>query len=127
MSRDFVRGQRIRFAVHELRFEVTLASMDDEVIGAFAIVDYQGERTIVRALRHGERAFDGRAYRMISFVEDLPLDLIGFLALVADAMAKKEVPIFVLSSYRTDHILVLDRDLDRAIEALISLGMVLRT
>jgi hypothetical protein len=51
------------------------------------------------------------------------LDLVGFLALVSGALAKRKIPIFVISSSRTDHVLMLERDLEKGIDALESLGM----
>jgi hypothetical protein len=48
------------------------------------------------------------------------------MALVSEAMADLGIPIFVISSYRTDHVLVLDKDAEKGVEALESLGMVQR-
>ncbi len=123
---DLVRNQGLGFRVHEERYEVALASTSDMVIDAFAVVDYRGERTVVRPLPNDRKAFEGRAYRMISFTGDLPLDMVGFMALASSALAERGIPIFVISSYRTDHILVLERDLDGAIDSLESLGMMQR-
>jgi hypothetical protein len=126
-QKDFIRAEGIGFRVHQERFEIALASPADDVVEAFAWMEYCGERTIVRALRDDEGAFGGRTYRMISFIGELPLDLVGFLALVSEAFAQREVPIFVISSYRTDHVLILDKDLDKGIKSLESLGMVQRS
>ena len=114
------------FRVHEERYEVALASTSDVVIDAFAVVDYRGERTVVRPLPHDRMAFEGRVYRMISFTGDLPLDMVGFMALASGALADRGIPIFVISSYRTDHVLVSEKDLDGAIDSLESIGMVQR-
>ncbi|MDD1746290.1 MAG: ACT domain-containing protein [Methanomassiliicoccales archaeon] len=124
--KDLIQVRGIGFRVHQERFEIVLASPTDEVIGAFALIDYRGERTVVRALRDDESAFGRRTYRMISFIGDLDLDLVGFMALVSEAMADLGIPIFVISSYRTDHVLVLDKDAEKGVEALESLGMVQR-
>jgi hypothetical protein len=123
-DRDLIRIQGIGFRVHQERFEIGLAGLTDEVVGAFAVIEYRGERTVVRALSNDEEAFGGKAYKMVSFIGDLPLDLVGFLALVSEAFAEKALPIFVISSYWTDHVLILDKDLQKAIEVLESLGMV---
>ena len=123
---DLVRGHGLGFRVHEERYEVALASTSDVVIDAFAVVDYRGERTVVRPLPHDRMAFEGRVYRMISFTGDLPLDMVGFMALASGALADRGIPIFVISSYRTDHVLVSEKDLDGAIDSLESLGMVQR-
>jgi uncharacterized protein len=118
-----VRGYRLGFRVHEERYEIALASTSDVVIDAFAVVDYRGERTVVRPLNNDRMAFEARTYKMISFTGDLPLDMVGFMALASGALAERGIPIFVISSYRTDHVLVLEKDLDGAIESLESLGM----
>jgi len=123
---DLVRNHGLGFRVHEERYEVALASTSDVVIDAFAVVDYRGERTVVRPLTHERMAFEGRVYRMISFTGDLPLDMVGFMALASGAFADRGIPIFVISSYRTDHVLVSEKDLDGAIDSLESLGMVQR-
>jgi uncharacterized protein len=120
---DLVRSHGLGFRVHEERYEVALASTSDVAIDAFAVVDYGGERTVVRPLPRGRKAFESRVYRIISFTGDLPLDMVGFLALASGALAESRIPIFVISSYRTDHVLVLEKDLDGAIESLESLGM----
>lgn len=120
---DIVRGYGLGFRVHEERFEVALASTSDVIIDAFAVVDYRGERTVVRSLPSDRMAFEGRNYKMISFTGDLPLDMVGFMALASGALAERGIPIFVISSYRTDHVLVLEKDLYGAIDSLESLGM----
>jgi hypothetical protein len=120
---DLIQIQGIGFKVHDEVFEIALVGSTEATVGAFAEVDYCGERTVIRAVSDGESAFGGRAHRMISFTGDLPLDLVGFLALVSGALAERKIPIFVISSYRTDHVLMLERDLEKGIEALGSLGM----
>jgi hypothetical protein len=61
-------------------------------------------------------------WRRLTFDATLPFELVGFLARVATALADEEVPVFVLSSYSTDHVFVRDDDVDRATRALESLG-----
>ena len=120
---DLIQIQGIGFKVHDEVFEIALVGSAEATSGAFAEVDYCDERTAIRTVRNDKSAFGGRAYRMISFTGDLHLDLVGFLALVSGALAEKNIPIFVISSYRTDHVLMLERDLEKGIEALESLDM----
>lgn len=63
-----------------------------------------------------------RGWRILSFRVKLPFELVGFLAVVAKALADAEVSIFALSAYSTDHLLVKDSDLPEAISCLESLG-----
>ncbi len=63
-------------------------------------------------------------WKLFTFDMVLPFNLVGFLARVAEALAKKGVSIFVISSYSTDHILVKEKDLKKAKEALEGLGFV---
>lgn len=56
----------------------------------------------------------------------LPFGLIGFLAKVSKILADEKIPIFVISAYSTDHILVKEKDLARAEEKLKSLDVLLK-
>ena len=112
-----------RFKVHAEAYEVRLIKTDERTDGAFAEVLYEGERTLVSPILDESEAYGHRAYSMISFVDDLSLDLVGLLASVSNALAERGVPIFVISSYRTDHLLVLQEHLGKTLAALESLGM----
>ncbi len=114
----------VRYKVHEEAYHIRLAGLDEEANEAFAEIIYGGERTLVVPVVGDEEARDGQEYGMISFLDELPLDLVGFLASVSNALAERDVPIFVISSYRTDHLLFQNKDLEGAIMALESLGMV---
>jgi hypothetical protein len=57
-------------------------------------------------------------YRIITFDLELPFGLSGFLSHVSSLLAKDEVPIFVLSSFSTDHILVREELLEKAVDVL---------
>ena len=63
-----------------------------------------------------------RGWRMLSFRITLQFELVGFLAVVAKALADAQVSIFALSAYSTDHLLVKDIDLPEAIRCLELLG-----
>ena len=53
-----------------------------------------------------------------------PLDfsLTGVVSSLVGPLAEAEVPIFVLSTFETDYLLVRERDLERAVEALTAAG-----
>ena len=57
-------------------------------------------------------------FRIITFDTVLPFGLIGLLAGVSKAFAESEIPILILSSYSTDHILVKEKHLEKAVECL---------
>ena len=53
-------------------------------------------------------------YRLITFDGILPFSLTGFLAKVAKALADEKIPIFAVSAYSTDHILVHEKHIKKA-------------
>lgn len=57
-------------------------------------------------------------YRVITFDLSLELDVIGFLAPAAERLAEAGVSIVPQCGFRTDHLLVWDRDLDVAVRTL---------
>jgi hypothetical protein len=61
-------------------------------------------------------------WALLTFDAVLPFELVGFLAVVASALAERDVSIFALSAYSTDHLLVQQADLERALETLSELG-----
>lgn len=48
----------------------------------------------------------------------LPFDTVGIISGLTAPLAQARVPVFVLSTFDTDHVLVRGRDLERAIAAL---------
>lgn len=92
---------------------------DDTFIGpVFATIDEGDERTVISSTRTKEA--DGP----FSCITTGPFDLslIGILAKLSCALAKAEVPIFVISTYRYDHILIPHELEDKAVEALQAAG-----
>jgi len=61
-------------------------------------------------------------WKILTFDMVLPFGLVGFLAKVSKVLADEKIPIFVISAYSTDHILVKEKDLIRAKEKLKELG-----
>ena len=61
-------------------------------------------------------------WKLLTFNVVLPFELVGFLAEISTKLAEKGISIFVLSSYRTDHILIKEEQLTKAIEVLRNLG-----
>ena len=57
-------------------------------------------------------------WKILTFDMVLPFGLVGFLAKVSKVLADEKIPIFAISAYSTDHILVKEKDLARAEEKL---------
>jgi len=97
--------------------------------GSFAVIKDARETTcIIEESRLRSQKFLGMegGWRMITFDMILPFGLVGFIARVSGALAKQGIGIFAVSAYSTDHIFVKDRDLDRAVETLEKLGMIVQ-
>ena len=63
-------------------------------------------------------------WKILTFDMVLPFELVGFLAKVSKVLADEKIPIFAVSAYSTDHILVKEKDLARAEKKLTELGCV---
>jgi len=64
-----------------------------------------------------------RSFKIIQFETIIPVNLIGFIAEIANSLAKENISILLLSSYSTDHIIVMKKDLKKTIETLNKLGI----
>ena len=67
-----------------------------------------------------------KAYKLITFDMVLPFNLTGFLAKITTELAKEKIPIFAISAYSTDHILIKKRYLNKAVNRLKNLGFELK-
>ncbi len=63
-----------------------------------------------------------RSWRALRVAGPLDFSLVGILAALSGVLARAEIPIFALSTFDTDYLLVGDRDLERAVRALESAG-----
>lgn len=57
-------------------------------------------------------------YRVITFETSLALDLVGYLAPAAERLARAGISMVPQCGYRTDHLLVREQDLERAVGVL---------
>ncbi|RLM57237.1 ACT domain-containing protein [Halobellus sp. Atlit-31R] len=102
---------------------------DSDVADTFATVRDRRETTHVvseKRVEEIETREVERGWALLSFDVVLPFDLVGFLAVVASALAENDVSVFALSAYSTDHILVRRTDLDRAVATLSERGCEIR-
>lgn len=61
-------------------------------------------------------------WRILKVEGPLDFSLIGILTSISTILAQKSISIFAISTYDTDYILVKDKDIDSAIEALFNEG-----
>ena len=59
-----------------------------------------------------------RGWRVLELLGPLDFSLTGVVASLVDPLARAEIPIFVISTFETDYVLVRDADLDAAVEVL---------
>jgi len=72
-----------------------------------------------RAMRHAAR--DARVepgFRLVTLDVELPWDVVGYLARVAEILAAEGVACGALSAFTRDHLLIKQADLGRALRAL---------
>jgi len=65
-----------------------------------------------------------KGWKILTFDMILPFELVGFLTKISKVLADEKIPIFAISAYSTDHILVKEKDLVRAEEKLKEFGCV---
>jgi len=87
-------------------------SVTDDEVSLVCPTELTPERTLARQ--------DGwKAFRVVG---QLDFSLVGVLANVSQALAAKGVPLFVVSTYDTDYVLVKSQDLSSAVAALVEKG-----
>ena len=92
---------------------------------AFAnIIDKNETTVIVEQSKYNEKSAIEveKNWKILTFDMVLPFEVVGFLAKVSKVLADEKIPIFAISAYSTDHILVKEKDLIRAEEKLKELG-----
>jgi hypothetical protein len=123
--REYFRHGRILVAAEKYAIVKSRRACSD----AFAVIrDANETSSIIEESRLRNQKFLGIEgdWRRITFDMILPFTLIGFFAHVSGALAREGIPIFTISGYSTDHIFVKNKDLDRAVKALETLGFSVR-
>ncbi|MFC7068644.1 ACT domain-containing protein [Halobaculum lipolyticum] len=124
---DYLDGGTV--AVAPTEYAICRMEGTEPPASAFAVVRDDTETTAVVDERDGvpdAATAVSRGWKRLTFEMELPFELVGFLAVVADELARAGVSIYALSSYSTDHVLVTESDLDAAVDRLDSLGCVVR-
>jgi len=117
---EFKKDTEIKATLRRKEYSIAKVSevppLSDKV---FAVVTDGSEITLIAELDHGfEVLEEEKPFRIISFDTKLPFDLIGFLAYITKLLADQNISLFAISSFSTDHILMKEAYLDRAVEVL---------
>jgi hypothetical protein len=87
------------------------------------IKDYN-ETTIIAEENHELNIIEEeKFFKIISFETKLPFNLVGFLAYITGILANEGISILAISAYSTDHILIKENDLNRALKILKNNGV----
>ena len=122
---EFREKVRVKFSVDSNRYVIAnlkkVPKFSDEI---FCIIRDETEVTVI-AKEGLELQFisEEKFFKLITFDVTLPFDLTDFLSHVSALLASKNIPIFAISAYSTDHIFVREEDLDNAVKVLEKDGM----
>lgn len=117
---EFKKDTEIKATVRVKEYSIAKVAevppFDDKV---FAVVTDGPEITMVAELDHDVEVLEEeRPFRIISFDTKLPFDLIGFLAYITKLLADQNISLFAISTFSTDHILMKEVYLEKAVEVL---------
>jgi hypothetical protein len=117
---EFKKDTEIRASVRKKEYSIAkvaaVPAMNQKV---FAVITDGAEVTVVAEIDHGLKVIEEeKPFRIISFDTKLPFDLIGFLAYITKLLADQNISLFAISSFSTDHILMKEAYLAKAIEVL---------
>ena len=94
---------------------------------AFAAIKDKKEITVVidqSKIKNNKNIINiDKNWKIITFDMLLPFELVGFIAKISNLLSNEKISIFVVSSYSTDHILVREKCIKKAIAKLESLGL----
>lgn len=117
---EFTKDVEIKASVRKKEFSIAkvdqVPPLSDKV---FAVVTDGAEITVVAEMDHGLKVLEEeKPFRIISFDTKLPFDLIGFLAYITKLLADQNISLFAISSFSTDHILMKQVYLEKAVQVL---------
>jgi uncharacterized protein len=102
----FRKGSRLPDWIYSSEFYSVTSTVDEVSVVAIQVEDQTG----ILKSEHG--------YRLLKVAGPLDLSLTGIIAQISSALSAKKVPVFVVSTYETDYILVKQEMISLATEAL---------
>jgi len=123
---EFRKKVNVRFSVDGNRYIIArLKKVPKFSAEIFAVIRDKNEVTVIAKEGCVLRSIsEEKFFKLVTFDVTLPFDLSGFLSHVSALLASKNMPIFAVSAYSTDHVFVREADLDGAVEVLEKDGMV---
>jgi hypothetical protein len=122
---EFRKKANVRFSVDNDRYIIArLKAAPKFSAEIFAVIRDKNEVTVIAKEGCVLRSIsEEKFFKLVTFDVTLPFDLSGFLSHVSALLASKNIPIFAVSAYSTDHVFVREADLDSAVEVLEKDGM----
>ena len=104
--------------------DYAIARSSKMINGAFAnIVDKNEITVIIEQDRLGRWVIKSeKNFKLITFNVILPFSMTGFISRISTALAKEKIPVFVISAFSTDHLLIKEKYLDKTLSILNELG-----
>jgi len=117
---EFRKKANLQFSVDNDRYTIAKLKKTPKFSKeTFAIIKDANEVTIItKEGTKTQHISEEKFFKLITFDTALPFELSGFLAHIATLLATENIPIFAISAYSTDHILVKETDLDKTVKAL---------
>ena len=124
---DFTEDKEIQFTVGKERYVVAkLSKIPRFQDGMLAIIRDKNEITVIAQEDLNLKTLEVvKGFKLITFVVRLPFELCGFISYISGLLAEQEIPLYIFSSFSTDHILIKEADLDKTISVLEKNGFVL--
>jgi|SRR3989344_4012366 len=110
-----VRKQKFDIVKSRKAYDRAFANIDDDEI---TVIIEQGKYNA------GDAIEVEKGWKILTFEAVLPMSLTGFLAKVSSELAEEKISIFAVSAYSTDHILVKEKDLEKARKRLEKIGCI---
>lgn len=123
-AQDYLAGSRLK--IWSETFSLLKANAVPQKF--FAVIRDEMELTVIVNEEEVDPSIiiaEEKNWRLLTFDTVLPFELVGFLAVVAEALAQEGISIVSISSYSTDHILVKEKNLKKAIKKLEELGCII--
>lgn len=122
---DFRKKVQVNFSINKHRYVIAkLVSPPKNLDQVFSII--RDEKAITVIAKEGTvlpSISEEQSFRRITFEVILPFNLTGFLSYVSTLLASKNIPLFDISAYSTDHLFVRESNLDTVVELLQKDGM----